>query len=34
MRGFVTANLEHGVLNYTRVRTGFTSGDDSGGLRS
>ena len=27
MRGFVTAN-RHGVLNYTRVRTGFTSGDD------
>lgn len=27
MRGFVTAN-RHGVLNDTRVRTGFTSGDD------
>jgi len=27
MRGFVTAN-RHGVLNYTRVRTDFTSGDD------
>lgn len=24
----------HGVLNYTRVRTGFTSGGDGGGLRS
>ena len=27
MRDFVIAN-RHGVLNYTRVRTGFTSGDD------